>query len=111
MRVSKSTRTIAALALVATMGGCMASAGGGQGGAMITVGFISREPPPLRVEVMSERPSAEHVWIRGHWSGNGNDYAWTAGHWERREQGRREWVEGKWEHEKRGWHWVEGHWN
>ena len=110
MRIANGARTIAVLALAATMGGCMASAGGGRSGALITVGFITREPPPLRIEVMTERPSGEHVWIGGHWSANGNDYAWAAGHWERPESGRKEWVEGRWEHEARGWHYIDGHW-
>jgi YXWGXW repeat-containing protein len=110
MRATRIVRAIAVLTLVAAMGACSASAGGGRRGPLLSVGFITREPPPLRVEVMTERPSGEHVWIAGHWGRSGNDYAWVGGHWERPSAGYREWVDGRWEHESRGWYFVEGHW-
>ena len=110
MRVSKIVRTVTVLTLAATMGACAASAGAGRGGARISVGFISHEPPPARVEVVTERPSPDHVWIAGHWARNGDDYVWVSGRWERPEAGRHEWVDGRWDHEARGWFWVEGHW-
>ncbi len=40
--------------------------------------------PPDRVEVMTARPSPEHVWIRGHWDRRGESWSWTEGRWERR---------------------------
>ena len=110
MGVSKSARTIAVVTLAVSLGACVASAGGGRNGPLISVGFVTREPPPIRVEVMTERPSGEHVWVGGHWRSNGNDYAWVAGGWVRPDEGHKEWVEGRWEHEDRGWHYIDGHW-
>jgi hypothetical protein len=108
MKVSRIARSITVLTLAATMGACSASAGAG--GTRLSVGFITREPPPARVEVVTERPSPDHVWIAGHWARNGDDFMWVSGHWDRPSGGHREWVEGRWEHEARGWYWIEGHW-
>ena len=110
MKVSSSARAIAVLSLSAALGGCMFSAHGASGGPQFSVMFITREPPPLRVEVVTTRHSEEEVWIGGHWSARNNDYAWVSGRWARPENGKREWQEGKWEHEERGWHYTEGYW-
>ena len=109
MGVSKSARAIAVVTLAVTMSACAASVGG-RSGTLISVGFITREPPPARVEVVTERPQGEHVWVAGHWRREGNDYAWETGHWVRLEGGHKEWVEGRWEHESRGWFYIDGHW-
>ena len=108
MKISTSTRLITVMALAATMSGCFASARVGGGG--LSVAFITREPPAARVEVVSERPYPEAVWIGGHWAGHGDDYAWVSGRWERPTAGHTEWVSGRWEHEERGWHFTEGYW-
>jgi hypothetical protein len=107
MGVSRSARTIAVVTLAVTLGACSASVGGRP---VLSVGFIVREPPPVRVEVVTDRPSEEHIWIKGHWASNGNDYAWVPGRWVKLEGGHKEWVEGRWEHEDRGWHYIDGHW-
>jgi hypothetical protein len=39
---------------------------------------------PDRVEVVTVRPSPEHVWIRGRWDRRGDAWVWIEGHWERR---------------------------
>jgi hypothetical protein len=109
MIFSTRGRMVAALSLVATMGGCMFTGNRSSGG-LVSVMFITREPPAERVEVVSARPSAESAWIGGHWSARGNNYVWTRGHWQRPEAGMREWESGKWVHEQRGWYYIEGHW-
>ena len=106
MKFTASARMGAVLSVVAAMGGCMLPGGGG----LVSVMFITREPPPERVEVITVRPSEESVWIGGHWTGRGNNYAWVSGRWQRPESGKKEWENGKWEHEQRGWYYTEGHW-
>lgn len=108
MRIPASVRMVSVLFFVATIGGCMLP--GGSGAPLVSVMFITREPPVERVEVVSARPDEESVWIGGHWAGRGNSYAWTPGRWRRPEQGKREWENGRWEHEPRGWYYTEGHW-
>jgi hypothetical protein len=110
MKFSTSTRLIAAMTLVGTMSACMASAHAGGGGGALSISFITREPPAERVEVVSARPYDDAVWIGGHWSARGNEYAWVSGRWERPVSGKKEWVAGRWEHEDRGWHYTEGFW-
>jgi hypothetical protein len=109
MMLSSHVRLVAVLSLVATVGGCMFP-GGRAGAPLVSVMFITREPPAERVEVVSARPNEESVWIGGHWTGRGNSYAWTSGRWQRPEAGKKEWEAGKWEHEPRGWYYTEGHW-
>ncbi|HEY5219148.1 MAG TPA: hypothetical protein VIJ16_05030 [Gemmatimonadaceae bacterium] len=108
MHVSPAVRAIMMFSLAATVGAC-APAGYGQG-SLISVSFVSREPPPERVEVIPARPSNDVVWVSGRWAANGNDYTWREGSWERPESGKKEWVKGKWVHEDRGWHYMDGHW-
>lgn len=109
MTFSNHVRTIAAFSLVASMGGCMLPASRG-GAPLLSVMFITSEPPPERVEVVSRRPNEESVWIGGHWSARGNGYTWTRGRWQRPQAGMKEWERGKWVHEPRGWYYMEGHW-
>ena len=71
--------------------------------------FVETEPPPLRVEVRSEPPSREAVWIDGNWSWRGHQYVWIAGHWENHRHGN--WVPGYWNKRDRGYYWVKGHWD
>lgn len=108
MKISAGVRIVSVVAFVATIGGCILP--GGRGAPLVSVMFITREPPVERVEVVSARPSEESVWIGGHWTGRGNSYAWTAGRWQRPESGKKEWENGKWEHEQRGWYYTEGYW-
>jgi hypothetical protein len=110
MIATTGARTIAALTLVVTMGGCMMRGSGESGAGLVSVTYIAREPPPDRVELASVRPSEEHVWIAGHWAARANNYAWTKGRWVLPVSGKTEWQSGKWEHEEHGWHYTEGHW-
>ena len=109
MFISTKVRMVAVLSLAATLGGCMFP-GTRSGAPLVSVMFITREPPADRVEVISVRPSEESVWIGGHWSARGNNYAWTPGHWQRPDAGMKDWENGKWVHEQRGWYYTEGHW-
>ena len=70
---------------------------------------VEVEPPADRAEEIGAAPSAEHVWIRGHWQRRGGEWAWDRGHWEVRRVGH-EWIPGHWERRPRGHVWIEGHW-
>ncbi len=68
----------------------------------------SAEPPPPQVEVITVRPSPEHVWVHGHWVWYGGRWHWRAGYW-RRERVGCVWVAGHWERGPYNWRWVPGH--
>jgi len=73
--------------------------------------YVTREPPPARVEVVTTRPGVEFVWVPGYWSWERNDYAWAPGRWERAPHARAVWVAGRWRRDRRGWYFSPGHWH
>lgn len=89
--------------LVATMSACSPPPPPG-------VVYVARRPPPRRAEVIGSRPAPGHVYVRGFWRWQGDDYIWVPGHWSVVERGFREWVPGSWRHGRRGWYYVDGHW-
>ena len=95
----------------ATLSACAMGVRGTAGREVVGVSFMVTEPPAARVEVLSEAPSKEHVWIKGHYVRSGNEYSWQDGRWERPAAGFHTWVAGHWDHETRGWFFVEGHWS
>jgi hypothetical protein len=74
--------------------------------------YVRSAPPSEVVEVVPAQPSAEHVWIRGHyrWDGVAAAYVWVPGHWQQRPAGYTRWVPGHWYERNGAWYWVEGHW-
>jgi hypothetical protein len=74
--------------------------------------YVRSAPPSEVVEVVPAQPSAEHVWIRGHyrWDGVAAAYVWVPGHWQQRPAGYKRWVPGHWYERNGAWYWVEGHW-
>lgn len=73
--------------------------------------YAVEAPPPLRREVIVERPGAGYVYIRGHWIyARDGGYAWVPGRWARLDGRRHRWVDGRWVRDRHGWYYVEGHW-
>ena len=110
MQMKRAGRFVLYAMTVATLGGCTMGLAGRGGTEVVGISFMLTEPPAERVEVISEAPGREYVWVRGHYIRIGNEYAWREGHWERPAGTYRSWVPGRWEHERRGWFYVEGHW-
>ena len=77
---------------------------------ILSVRYVDREPPPLRVERAPLPPSPDHVWISGYWSWDGRAYLWVPGRYHARPHPRAVWEEGHWSRHERGWYWVEGRW-
>jgi hypothetical protein len=101
---------VAVLSLAAALGGCLLGGSHRTGASMVSVNFMTHEPPAERVEVVSKRPYTEAVWVGGHWAAHGDDYAWTPGRWMRPDSGKTDWESGKWEHGDRGWYYTDGQW-
>lgn len=43
--------------------------------------IVLQAPPALRIEVISARPSATHVWVTGYWVWESSAYIWAPGVW------------------------------
>lgn len=71
---------------------------------------IVENPPALRLEVITEQPGPEYVWIGGYWGGDWGHYSWVSGHWARPPHAHAAWIAPRWE-EHGGTHvFVEGSW-
>jgi len=71
--------------------------------------YVETEPPPLQVEVRSDPPGPEALWIDGYWRWGGHQFFWIAGHWERHPHGN--WVAPRWEKREHGYFFIKGHWD
>lgn len=78
----------------------------------VTVKFVAPPPPRPRHEVVIEaqRPSPEHVWIKGYYVWREGRHVWIAGHWERPPHPHAVWIEPRWEHRSEGYVFIEGFW-
>lgn len=70
---------------------------------------VDEPPPPTRVEVRSPAPTADGVWIQGHWEWREGRYLWVEGRWERSRHGYA-WVAPRYVRRGAGWAYVRGHW-
>lgn len=78
------------------------------GGAMI----ITQAPPvQAQQQVISARPSSDHVWIEGWWQWRDGRYVWRPGEWVIPPRYGAVWNPPRWERRSDGWVFVEGYWN
>ena len=66
--------------------------------------------PAASQEIIEERPSAQHIWIGGHWRWQENRYAWIAGHWDLPPRANVVWVEPRWDKRGTGFVLAGGYW-
>jgi len=78
----------------------------------VGLNFVVQAPPPPRREVIveRERPSRDHVWIRGYWVWREGRHVWINGRWERPPHPHAVWIEPRWERRDRGYVFIEGFW-
>jgi hypothetical protein len=78
----------------------------------VNLKFIGQPPPPPRHEVIveSQRPSRDHVWIKGYYVWRDGRHVWLDGHWERPPHPHAVWVEPRWEKHPEGHVFIEGFW-
>jgi hypothetical protein len=85
-----------------------------------------RAMPPLKVEVVPERPHPGWSWVKGHWRWEDRDWVWAPGHWIDHAappmpeivvetpppppSPREFWVRGHWVWEGDRWQWRRGRW-
>lgn len=78
-------------------------------------GYTIQTIPPAPVsepeENIPQQPSANAVWIRGHYVWTGDGYTWQPGRWEVPPAGTRTWVQPSWQPAANGGYvYVRGHW-
>lgn len=73
---------------------------------------ILREPmqPQVSQEIIEERPTAQHVWVSGHWRWQEGRYAWIAGRWDLPPRANVAWVDPRWEKKGNGYVLAGGYW-
>lgn len=77
------------------------------GGAMV----VTQSPPAVQQQVVSARPSADHVWVEGWWVWRDGRYVWRAGEWVIPPRLGAVWNPPRWERRDNGWVFVDGFWN
>ncbi len=68
---------------------------------------VTRQPPAPRYVTPRAKPG--HVWIKGRWQWNQQQWVWKSGQHVRARAGR-SYVNGRWEQRGNRWHWVDGRW-
>ena len=75
--------------------------------------IITREPPPLRHEVIPVLPRERverEVWQPGHWRWDGREHIWVEGRFVARPRRDAEWVPAHYDRRPGGWIFIDGHW-
>lgn len=72
--------------------------------------LLDKPLPPSTPDTVGEQPSAQHVYICGHWRWQDGAYVWDSGHWEMPPTADATWVAPKWEQKDAGYVLVEGYW-
>lgn len=67
-------------------------------------------PPAPQAEVITEEPSAGHVWVPGSWERTPGQWTWVAGHWEQPPFQPARWQAGHWQYDQGKYVWNAGHW-
>lgn len=70
-----------------------------------------RAPPPMRREMRTRRPDRQHLWVRGSWDWQQNDWIWIPGRWERPEYRNARWIKARYVREGRAWRYEPAHWS
>jgi hypothetical protein len=71
--------------------------------------YVNAMPPAEQVEVIPQAPGTEHIWIKGHWHWNGNQWTWRPGRYEARRVGYR-WIPAHYEQRGNRFIYVGGYW-
>jgi hypothetical protein len=58
---------------------------------------VKEAPPAVKVEVMTARPSAAHVWVAGYWTWETSRYVWTTSVWMLPPEPAAVWVQPRYE--------------
>jgi hypothetical protein len=71
---------------------------------------VTQAPPSPQQEVVSARPSSDHVWVGGYWTWRNDRYEWVAGHWVVPPHTGATWIPPRWTAESGAYRFYEGYW-
>ena len=71
---------------------------------------VTQAPPAPQQEMVTARPSSDHVWVGGYWTWRNNRYEWVPGHWVVPPRSGATWVPPRWETEGGAYRFYEGRW-
>ncbi len=74
------------------------------------VRIVREARPPLRREVVTERPGPHHFWIKGYWHHTGQAWGWNDGRWSER-RAHAHWVGARYQKVRGGTRYTPGHWS
>lgn len=72
---------------------------------------VTQAPPAAQQEVVTARPSSDHVWVGGYWTWRNNRYEWVPGNWVRPARVGATWLPPRWESEGGAYRFYEGRWD
>jgi hypothetical protein len=75
------------------------------------VRIVQEAPPPLRQEVVTERPGPNHMWIKGYWHHTGQAWGWSDGRWSEPPRAHAHWVAARYQKVRGGTRYSPGHWS
>ena len=71
---------------------------------------VTQAPPQPQQEMVTARPSSDHVWVGGYWTWRNNRYEWVPGHWVVPPRSGATWLPPRWETEGGAYRFYEGRW-
>lgn len=72
---------------------------------------VTQSPPAAHQEVVTARPSSDHVWVGGYWTWRTDRYEWTPGRWVIPPRSGAVWIPPRWAPEGNGYRFYEGYWD
>ena len=77
----------------------------------VHIRIASDAPPKARYETRTARPDRDSVWIKGYWDRQGDQWAWSAGRWDRPSERNARWVNARYQREGSAWRYEPAHWS
>jgi len=68
-------------------------------------------PPRAKRETRPVRPGRNHMWIKGYWERQNDQWAWAGGRWEEPARRGSRWIKPRYHHEKDGYRYEAGRWS
>lgn len=77
----------------------------------VHIRIVDDAPPRTRYERRTARPNRNAVWINGYWDRHDDEWIWTSGRWQDRDDRRARWIRARYRREGRVWRYEPGHWS
>jgi hypothetical protein len=102
---------IAALGLLAALPAARAASVIPDAPAVAPAPILDKPLTPATNDAPDEQPTAQHVWVPGHWRWSEGAYVWESGRWEVPPTVNVSWVPPRWEQQGNGYVLKDGYWD